>query len=787
MPYGLMVDGELRELRDASHYLLSPQDLCGVDHVPQLLAAGVRTFKVEGRLKSPEYVYVTTLAYRRAIDAAWEALQASGQPSSTQERPDDARSGPDECGDADPCNHVAEATDAPFVIEDAVARERRSVPPPLAEDALRQVFARAQDEEYDGHTPGFFDGPRHQEYVRGLSPSHRGVCAGTVVAAPQANEVRVRLRADLSAGDGVAFGAAASEAGGTLWGVHEAEYGAAEISRREVARRTAAEAAGGAKTAAGAAAGEAAAAEGLVEREVTLELEEASKLAGVRVGDLVWRTQHAALQRTLKSALGDASAGRALVDVAVDGSEGEALTVTVKDGRGRSAAAQTEARLQPATGAPLTAGGLRKAVGQLGGTPLMLRRLDVSDGLRDGRLWLPVSQIKEARRVAVDGLVARRAIQRVAPPLPPRGSAADEAEHAADVPPAAEHAEGPSSCAEASERGAAEAEAAAAAVRVGGKVHLSVLCRTLQQVEAAAACADVDEVVVDFLELDGVVEALAAARPKATVVAAPRIIKPEEEALWRVLLELDGADAILVRSAGLLMRLSALAEEHGAATLPLLRGDFSLNVANSQAAAAFFELHVDRLAPTFDLDAEQLCALADALPAHQRDRLEVIVHANVPIFHTEHCVFARTLSEGNSYKDCGHPCTRHSLHLVDEQQQRHHVLADSGCRNTVFNSQPQSAAPYLPQLLASGVRHVRIELTDQPASLVSPMLDRYAALCRGEAEPDRLLNWLAKNLVDSTGHKPGVTTGSFKPATERKWASLRPTAAAERAKAAARS
>ena len=73
MPYGLLVDGELTELKDASHYLLSPQDLCGVDHVPRLMAAGVRTFKIEGRLKSPEYVYVSTLTYRRAIDEAWDA------------------------------------------------------------------------------------------------------------------------------------------------------------------------------------------------------------------------------------------------------------------------------------------------------------------------------------------------------------------------------------------------------------------------------------------------------------------------------------------------------------------------------------------------------------------------------------------------------------------------------------------------------------------------------------------------------------------------------------------
>ena len=188
-----------------------------------------------------------------------------------------------------------------------------------------------------------------------------------------------------------------------------------------------------------------------------------------------------------------------------------------------------------------------------------------------------------------------------------------------------------------------------------------------------------------------------------------------------------------------------------------------------------------RLAPTFDLDANQICELAGALPPPQRARLEAIVHTNVPIFHTEHCVFARCLSSGDSYKDCGHPCTRHSLHLVDEQQNRHHVLADSGCRNTVFNAQPQSAAPYLAQLLEAGVRHFRVELTDQPGAVVAPLLERYAAVARGDVAAADLLKWAEHHLVDSTGHRPGVTTGSFHPSTERAWATLRPTAAAQRA------
>jgi collagenase-like PrtC family protease len=53
----------LQDLADIS-YLLSPQDLMALQQVPAMIAAGVGCFKIEGRLKGPEYVAATTAAYR---------------------------------------------------------------------------------------------------------------------------------------------------------------------------------------------------------------------------------------------------------------------------------------------------------------------------------------------------------------------------------------------------------------------------------------------------------------------------------------------------------------------------------------------------------------------------------------------------------------------------------------------------------------------------------------------------------------------------------------------------
>ena len=69
MPYELIVDGAVRDLGER-RYLLSPQDLAAVNEIPALIERGVCSFKIEGRLKSPEYVAAVTQVYRKAIDAA---------------------------------------------------------------------------------------------------------------------------------------------------------------------------------------------------------------------------------------------------------------------------------------------------------------------------------------------------------------------------------------------------------------------------------------------------------------------------------------------------------------------------------------------------------------------------------------------------------------------------------------------------------------------------------------------------------------------------------------------
>ena len=76
MPYEIVVDGETQDL-DEVRYLLSPQDLAAVDMIPDLMRAGVKSYKIEGRLKTPEYVTAVTRVYRKALDDAMQQATSS--------------------------------------------------------------------------------------------------------------------------------------------------------------------------------------------------------------------------------------------------------------------------------------------------------------------------------------------------------------------------------------------------------------------------------------------------------------------------------------------------------------------------------------------------------------------------------------------------------------------------------------------------------------------------------------------------------------------------------------
>ena len=269
--------------------------------------------------------------------------------------------------------------------------------------------------------------------------------------------------------------------------------------------------------------------------------------------------------------------------------------------------------------------------------------------------------------------------------------------------------------------------------------NIHLLVRTPEQLTAALNLRPAS-ITLDYLDLYGLrpaVEQIQEAGLTARV-ASPRILKPKEQRIINFLLRLECQ--ILVRSAGLLHAL----QTHD--TQPLI-GDFSLNAANALSADTFFKLGLHRLTPTHDLNAAQISTLAENIGA---DRLEVVAYHHLPVFHTEHCVFCRFLSEGTSYKDCGKPCETHKVALRDTRGRTHPVMADVGCRNTVFGAEAQEASGHLLAWLNAGIVDYRLEFVHETAVQVTEVTEAFQQALAGDLRVSMLANRLRRTAPQGT-------------------------------------
>ena len=622
LPYDLIVDGARRDLGDRA-YLLSPQDLAAYDLIDPLVAAGVISFKIEGRLKGGPYVAATTQTYRKAIDAA--------------------------------------------VAGRAFALPRRD------ELDLAQTFSR-------GFTPGFLDGVNHQALVRGRFPKSRGTRLGTVVGLSR-HGVRIKLADRLPAeelvrpGDGVMFDLGTpqeKEPGGRVWRVQPVTPSGAEAQVVDLAFEP-----------------------------------DALDLSAVPVGCDVWKTDDPALRKRLEQSYSqDKPPRRAAVAARLSGAVGSPLTLVLTDDAGRTATATWPGPLALGRTRATTADEVRDQLARLGDTPFELGELTVE--LPDP-VMVPKSVLNDLRRQAAADLAGRRTELR-------KHAVADSDALATLRASRVGHDSGSS-------------RNINPTVNTVGSPRLTVLVRTLDQLDAVLAWHPPDglprpaAVYCDFEDVRRYKDAVPRARVAGVSVglATLRVLKPGEDGFQGPIARAE-PDIVLVRN---LASIEYFKEALPAAELV---GDFSLNVANDLTADLLVREGLSRLVPSYDLNWDQFAALVRAADPL---RFEPVVHQHMPMFHNEHCVYASTLSTGRDHTDCGRPCDRHAIDLRDRTGANFPVVVDAGCRNTVFNSLPQSAAEYVGRMRALGLRTFRVDLLRETPNRVGPLLGRYAKVIAG--------------------------------------------------------
>ena len=432
----------------------------------------------------------------------------------------------------------------------------------------------------------------------------------------------------------------------------------------------------------------------------------------IRVGDIIWRTRDAQLIKQLKPLTQpSAPVMTQPIQFHVIASVGKPIAVTAILDNGLAAQFLGDQPLAAAEKRALDADALREKLGRLGGTPYHLKEIRFQN---DTPVFVPTSQLNQIRRELVDDLFEQSGLPKPIANTP----VVDDLIR---------------------QRGARENQSGDSPAIQDARLH--VLIRSADQLDAAIAASPAS-ITLDYLELYGLrdsVEKVIAAEIHCRA-ASPRILKPSEQNIIKFLLSLD-CD-ILVRSAGLLKDLA-----NDPRSIGKLVGDFSLNAANFLSVETYLAMGLKQITPTYDLNGQQIAELVDHVPA---DKLEVIAYSHLPVFHMEHCVFCRFLSDGTDSSNCGHPCERHQISIEDAQGRRHPVMADVGCRNTVFGNEAQFDGQWVEQWWHTGIADFRIEFVHQTGDQIQEVLTAFESFFAGRISADDLETLLNVDDVKTT-------------------------------------
>lgn len=143
LPYQLVSEDGKR--KNSEDYVLSMKDLCTLEHIKELIESGIDSFKIEGRMKRPEYVYLVVSLYRKAIDSYYETGKVN--------------------------------------IDEEGLKE------------LQKIFNRK-------FTSGFLFNEKNNNITNSYRPNHLGVEIGKVISSNN-KFITIKLSDDLNVGDGI--------------------------------------------------------------------------------------------------------------------------------------------------------------------------------------------------------------------------------------------------------------------------------------------------------------------------------------------------------------------------------------------------------------------------------------------------------------------------------------------------------------------------------------------------------------------------------------------------------
>jgi putative protease len=608
LPYSLVgSEGNLLSPEDAGEYLLSPKDLCTLELLPQLIEAGVASFKLEGRMKRPEYVAIAVDTYRQAID------RYSASPSTYSVFPEEVKD-------------------------------------------LAQSFNR-------GFTSAYLLKNEGPDMMSDRRPNNRGVHIGRVTGYDAKHRTAiVKLEAALAVGDIV-------ECWVKVGGRVNITVSSLMVNGQAVETAQAGD-------------------------EVAIPVQ-----SPVKLNDRVFKTFDIRLTTKARSFFAEGDGRRKLgVEVSVSAHKGQPLMVTLQDEAGYCGQAATAFITEAARNRPLDDDVVAKQLGRLGNTAFSLRSLtaDIDPGV-----MVPLSEINDARRRAVESLEQDRLASFSRPPLPAKPAELlpqqsnrkswNRPELSVNV--------------DTIEKAEVALEQGADIVLFGGETysHQPITAEEYRKVVAAAR-----------------------QRNKRVVLTTPRIVKEWQTPLLKKTLELFNElapDAISVTNPGTIEIAKQITN------LPLT-GDFPLNIFNVAAVNFYAEQGLVGMTLSPELTFTQIADITGRVPVS----LECLVHGRLPLMISEHCIVGSRLG-GRACGSCNAICQQRQYWLHDRKGERFPVVTDQFGRMHILNAKELSLLPHVAQFGRIGVNVLRIEAKAEEPARMGRIVRLYRRLLELEAEP----------------------------------------------------
>lgn len=612
LPYTLVdaSGNDILSQADAGEYLLSPKDFNTIEILPELIKAGVTSFKIEGRMKRPEYVAVVVDAYRRAIERYLADQDKYGV--SLQDKKD-----------------------------------------------LAQIFNR-------DFTTAHLYGKNGRNMMSDRRPNNRGVRVGRVLSYQPADKLAViKLDEPLAIGDIIEFWV---KVGGRV----NVTVRAMTVNDRPVTEAQANTAVAIAVT------------------------------SPVRDNDRVFKVFDSRLMERARGYFSRAEAVRRIpVDVTVTVVEGKPMVITLQDSEGFTGQAETGFVAQRALKRPLTQEVVAKQIDRLGTTIFDINKLEC---YIQGEVMVPVSEINDTRRRAVEQLEAARLARFDRLPLGKNKSIAALLPQRRTTPPA-------------------------------NKPELVVNVDALDKLKAAV---DNGAEIIMFggecfgkcaLSAEDYHSGAAYVRQhgRKIIFNIPRLIQQSQipEIKENVLLFNEiNPDGISIGNLGTFHMLKELT------SIPL-HGDYPLNIYNSVTAKYLGDLGLASVTLSPELNFAQV----EELAGQQLAPIECLVHGYLTLMISDYCLPGSFLG-GQDVKKCTQACLRGQYWIKDRMNELFPIATDQFCRMHILNAKELSMLPHVPRLIRAGLNRLRFEAKYSSVTEVARITRLYRELIdQGERHP----------------------------------------------------